>query len=149
MALMTADPELDAAIAAVEDQFGIVFNRARIVWAESAKLVHPQLQPAGYKLLSSIVRAGSTNAHALAELYDMDKSAISRQIRQLEELGLVESRADERDGRARVLVPTAEARDRVASVRSANQARLRNALAGRSVGELRSLADVLRIVAEG
>ncbi|WP_430644896.1 MarR family winged helix-turn-helix transcriptional regulator [Agromyces sp. GXS1127] len=146
---MTADPELDAAIAAVEDQFGIVFNRARIVWAESAKLVHPELQPAGYKLLSSIVRAGSTNAHALAELYDMDKSAISRQIRQLEELGLVESRADERDGRARVLAPTAAARDRVAAVRASNQARLRAALEGRSIDELRSLADVLRIVAEG
>ncbi|WP_164863456.1 MarR family winged helix-turn-helix transcriptional regulator [Agromyces sp. LHK192] len=146
---MTADPTLDEAIAAVEEQFGIVFNRARVVWAESAKQVHPELQPAGYKLLASIVRIGPTNAHVLAEHLDMDKSAVSRQVRQLEDLALVESRADERDGRARVLVATPLAQQRVAEVRSANQARLRGALEHRGVAELRSLADVLRVIAEG
>ncbi|WP_394554684.1 MarR family winged helix-turn-helix transcriptional regulator [Agromyces sp. MMS24-JH15] len=146
---MTADPALDAAVAAVEEQFGIVFNRARVIWAESAKQVHPELQPAGYKLLASIVRAGSTNAHALSEHLDMDKSAVSRQVRQLEELGLVESRADERDGRARVLVATPLANERIATVRAANQERLHTALAGRSVEELTILADVLRIVGSG
>ncbi|WP_395244326.1 MarR family winged helix-turn-helix transcriptional regulator [Agromyces sp. MMS24-K17] len=145
---MTADPALDAAVAAVEEQFGIVFNRARVVWSESAKQIHPELQPAGYKLLASIVRAGTTNAHVLAEHLDMDKSAVSRQVRQLEELGLVESRADERDGRARVLVATPLARDRIAEVRATNQARLRGALEGRGVEELLVLADVLRIIGE-
>ncbi|WP_234660867.1 MarR family winged helix-turn-helix transcriptional regulator [Agromyces marinus] len=145
---MTADPALDAAIASVEEQFAVVFTRARVVWAESAKLVHPDLQPAGYKLLSTIVRSGTTNAHVLAEHLDMDKSAVSRQVRQLEQLGLVESRADERDGRARVLAPTPLARERVAEVRAANQARLRGALRDRPVEELRILADVLRIVGE-
>ncbi|WP_168209112.1 MarR family winged helix-turn-helix transcriptional regulator [Agromyces intestinalis] len=145
---MTAEAALDHAIAAVEEQFGIVFNRARLLWFESAKQVHPELQPAGYKLLASIVRAGSTNAHVLAEQLDMDKSAVSRQVRQLEEMGLVESRADERDGRARVLVGTPLAEQRIAEVRRANQARLRGSLEGRSVEELLLLADVLRAIAD-
>ncbi|UOE43982.1 MarR family winged helix-turn-helix transcriptional regulator [Agromyces larvae] len=145
---MTAEAALDHAIASVEEQFGLVFNRARTLWFESAKQVHPELQPAGYKLLSSIVRAGSTNAHVLAELLDMDKSAVSRQVRQLEEMGLVESHADERDGRARVLVATPLAEERVAEVRLANQARLRSTLEGRSVDELLVLADVLRALGQ-
>ncbi|GAA1055294.1 transcriptional regulator [Agromyces luteolus] len=146
---MTADPELDAAIAAVEDQFSVLFNRARTVWSESAKRVHPDLQPAGYKLLSMIARAGETNAHVVAEQLDMDKSAVSRQVRQLEEAGLVESRVDERDARARVLVATPAAVERLHAVRSRNQERLRSALEDRSVDDLRVVADVLRRITEG
>jgi len=149
MAVMTADPELDAAIAAVEDQFSVLFSRARTVWAESAKQVHPDLQPAGYKLLSVIARAGETNAHVVAEQLDMDKSAVSRQVRQLEEAGLVESRVDERDARARVLVATPAALERLRAVRGRNQERLRSALEDRSVDDLRVVADVLRRITEG
>jgi DNA-binding MarR family transcriptional regulator len=149
MSVVTADPALDAAIAAVEDQFSVVFNRARAVWAESAKQIHPDLQPAGFKLLSTIARSGETNAHVVAELLDMDKSAVSRQVRQLEESGLVESRVDERDARARVLVATPIARERLAAIRSRNQERLRASLQGRTVEELTVLADVLRSIADG
>jgi len=148
MIAMTADPAVDEAIARVEEQFGRVFNRARLVWKQAAEQVHPDLQPAGYKVLATITRLGSTTAHVLATELDMDKSVVSRQVRVLEEAGLVESRPDERDGRIRVLEPTPDAIERIAAVRSSNQARVRAALEHRSVEELRAFADMLRVLAE-
>lgn len=148
MITMTADPAVDEAIARVEEQLGVVFNRARLVWKQAAEQIHPDLQPAGYKVLSTITRLGSTTAHVLATELDMDKSVVSRQVRVLEEVGLVESLPDERDGRIRVLRPTATAVERISAVRASNQARVRAALENRSVDELRTFAEMLRVLAE-
>ncbi|WP_172980000.1 MarR family winged helix-turn-helix transcriptional regulator [Agromyces agglutinans] len=145
---MTADRALDEAIAAVEQQFSHMFNRARVAWKQAAEQIHPDLQPAGYKILSLIVRHGTTNAHVLAEQLEMDKSVISRQVRTLEEFGLVESRPDAKDGRLRVLAPTATAIERVQAVRVQNQNRFRTALEGRSAEELLAFAELLGELAE-
>ena len=145
MTLVTeASDGIDEAIADVEGELNMLFSRIRTVWKESAQQVHPDLQPAGYKLLSAITRLGTTNAHVLAETFEMDKSVVSRQIRMLEDLGLVETRADERDGRVRVLVATPRAFELVQGVRDRNQQRLRDVLVGRPEAELRSFADLLR-----
>ncbi|MGW9632338.1 MarR family winged helix-turn-helix transcriptional regulator [Agromyces sp. NPDC055520] len=143
-----ASETLDAAIAEVEEQLSVLFSRARTVWKEAAQQVHPDLQPAAYKLLAAIVRHGSANAHVLADLFEMDKSVVSRQVRMLEEFGLVETRADERDGRVRVLVATPMAEERMREVREANHERLRDALRGHPESELRSFAQVLQRIAE-
>lgn len=149
MTLVTeASDSTDEAIADVEDQLSQLFSRIRTVWKESAQQVHPDLQPAGYKLLSAITRLGATNAHVLADTFEMDKSVVSRQIRALEDLGLVETRADERDGRVRVLVATPKAVELVQRVRDGNQQRLRAVLVGRPEAELRSFAELLRSIAE-
>jgi len=81
MATMSPDSAVDDAILDVEQQLSVLFNRSRAVWKEAAEQVHPELQPAGYKLFGTIVRLGETNAHALADLFEMDKSAVSRQVR--------------------------------------------------------------------
>lgn len=141
-----ASDGIDEAIADVEDELSMLFSRIRTVWKESAQQVHPDLQPAGYKLLSAITRLGTTNAHVLAETFEMDKSVVSRQIRMLEDLGLVETRIDERDGRVRVLVATPKAFELVQGVRDRNQQRLRDVLVGRPEAELRSFADLLRSI---
>lgn len=147
MTLVTeASHGIDEAIADVEDELSMLFSRIRTVWKESAQQVHPDLQPAGYKLLSAITRLGTTNAHVLAETFEMDKSVVSRQIRMLEELGLVETRIDERDGRVRVLGATPRAFELVQGVRDRNQQRLRDVLVGRPEAELRSFADLLRSI---
>ena len=147
MTLVTeASHGIDEAIADVEDELNMLFSRIRTVWKESAQQVHPDLQPAGYKLLSAITRLGTTNAHVLAETFEMDKSVVSRQIRMLEDLGLVETRIDERDGRVRVLVATPKAFDLVQGVRDRNQQRLRDVLVGRPEAELRSFANLIRSI---
>jgi DNA-binding MarR family transcriptional regulator len=147
MTLAAESPEsVDEAIADVEDELSMLFSRIRTVWKESAQQVHPDLQPAGYKLLSAITRLGTTNAHVLAETFEMDKSVVSRQVRMLEDLGLVETRIDERDGRVRVLVATSRAHELVQRVRDGNQQRLRDVLVDRPEAELRSFADLLRSI---
>lgn len=149
MTLVTeASDRTGEAIADVEDQLSVLFGRIRVVWKESAQQVHPDLQPAGYKLLAAIARLGTTNAHALADMFEMDKSVISRQVRMLEDLGLVESRPDERDGRVRVLVASTRAQELVQQVRDRNQQRLRDVLVDRPEAELRSFADLLRGINE-
>ncbi|GAA1523502.1 DNA-binding MarR family transcriptional regulator [Agromyces terreus] len=139
-----ASAPVDEAIADVEEQMGLLFNRARLVWKEAAQKVHPDLQPAAYKLLSTIVRLGSANAHVLAEMFEMDKSVVSRQVRALEEFGLVDTRADEHDGRVRVLVATPTAIERVREVREGNQQRLRDVLLDYPESDLRGFAELLR-----
>ena len=64
----------------------------------------------------------------------------------LEELGLVETRIDARDGRVRVLGATPRAFELVQGVRDRNQQRLRDVLIGRPEAELRSFADLLRSI---
>lgn len=103
----------DEEIAAVEEQLRALFVRVRAVWKEAAAAVHPELQPVGYKILSAVVRRGSLHAGAVAETLELDKSVVSRQVRQLEALGLATSRADPNDGRVRIIEPTPVAIERV------------------------------------
>jgi DNA-binding MarR family transcriptional regulator len=144
--VIEASDRIDEAIADVEEQLSMLFSRIRTVWKESAQQVHPELQPAAYKLIFAITRLGTTNAHVLADMFEMDKSVVSRQIRTLEELGLVETRTDEADGRVRVLVATPKAIEAVQGVRDRNQQRLRNVLVGHPEADLRSFADLLRSI---
>ncbi len=140
---------LDPAIAEVEDQLSVLFGRARLVWKEAAARIDPDLRPVAYKILSTIVRLGETNAFVLADTLETDKSVVSRQVRVLEELGLVVSRADDNDRRARVLSPTPLAIEKVMSSRAHQQDRLRNLLRSRPEDEVRAFAAMLRLISEG
>lgn len=141
--------DVDQAIAEVEEQLSFLFNRVRVTFKENAARIHPELSPVGYKILSSIVRLGETNASALADSLETDKAVVSRQLRMLEEAGLVESRADVRDGRARVLSATPEAVERVRAVRGQQQDRLRGLLRSRPEHEVREFAAMLHLISVG
>ncbi|MGF6822267.1 DNA-binding MarR family transcriptional regulator [Microbacterium sp. ZKA21] len=140
--------EVDDALADFQGHLNLIFTKARSLWKESAARIHPELQPAGYKLLASIARAGSTNAHQLAELFEMDKSVVSRQVRMLEDLDLIESRPDENDGRLRVLTATPAACAALADVRGDHAQRLRASITGLSPTEIRTASKVFRLLAE-
>ncbi len=104
--------DLDEAVSRVEHELGRLFSRIRVSWREAAITVHPDLQPLGYQVLTSIATGKATSAGAIIERLQTDKSAVSRQVRQLEQLGLVESVRDPDDRRARVLVATELAQER-------------------------------------
>ncbi|QTX03730.1 MarR family winged helix-turn-helix transcriptional regulator [Agromyces archimandritae] len=140
--------EIEAAIVEVELGMNLAFNRARLRWKESAAEIAPELQPAGYKLLSYIARAGEANAHQLAEVFEMDKSVVSRQVRMLEELGLIVSRADEHDGRQRILTATPTASACIARAHERNRARFHEVLGELRPEELAAAAKVFRRMAE-
>lgn len=70
---------------------------------------HPDaVERATYHLLVHLVKDGPRRAGALAEAVHSDPSTISRQIGHLVRLGYVERAADPEDGRATLLVATAE-----------------------------------------
>ena len=145
----TAAPaDVDEALAEFQSQLNLMFAKARTLWKESAARVHPELQPAGYKLLTFIARSGGTNAHQLSECFEMDKSVVSRQVRMLEELGLLESRADERDGRLRVLTAAPRALEMLAALRADHAERMRSAMTGLTPAEIEVASKVFRVLAE-
>ena len=143
-----AEVDTDDALAEFQGHLSLIFTKARSLWKESAARIHPELQPSGYKLLASIARVGSTNAHQLAELFEMDKSVVSRQVRMLEDLDLIESRPDENDGRLRVLTATPTACAALADVRGDHAQRLRASITGLSQDEIRTASKVFRLLAE-
>ena len=137
------DEDLDQAVTRVEQELGRLFARIRIGWREAAATVHPDLQPLGYQVLTSIATGKATSAGAIIERLQTDKSAVSRQVRQLEQLGLVESVPDPEDRRARVLVATDLAQERVALARSRYEGRIGERLRNWTAADLDHFADLL------
>lgn len=135
--------ELDRAVARVEQELGRLFARIRVGWREAAVTVHPELTQLGYQVLVSIASGRATSAGAIIERLQLDKSAVSRQVRQLEQWGLVESIPDPGDRRARVLVATGLAQERVAVARAAYERRMGDRLRAWSATDLEHFADLL------
>jgi len=93
-----------------------MIRRVRRVIGVRARMVHPDLQPASYLILSSVTESGPVRASELVELFDTDKGAISRQISHLLELGLLAKEPDPDDARAWLISATPEAGRRMVEV---------------------------------
>ncbi|GAA1245490.1 DNA-binding MarR family transcriptional regulator [Microbacterium phyllosphaerae] len=143
-----ASLDVDTALGDLQTHLNLIFARTRTLWKESAARIDPELQVGGYKLLTFIERAETANAHELAERFEMDKSVISRQVRMLEDLGLIESRPDERDGRLRVLTATPSARAVLAELRRDHATRLRTVVAELTQDEIHAASKVFRLLSE-
>lgn len=142
-----AATELDELIDELENLMSLVSSRARTAWKDTAAAIHPELQPGAYKLLVFVTHAPGSNAHQLAQEFEIDKSAVSRQVRQLEELGLVESQPDPRDARFRVLTATPAALTQLRAARTRNETRLRRALGHLDESELAACVNVFKQLA--
>jgi DNA-binding MarR family transcriptional regulator len=101
---------------ALEQEFGILMRRVRRALSERAALVHPSLQPSSYVVLAHLIEAGPRRSSEIADKFDLDKGAVSRQVQHLVDLGLVERSPDPADGRATILTATTEAKRRVDEV---------------------------------
>ena len=141
-------PDVDAALGDLQTHLSLIFARTRTLWKESAARIDPDLQVGGYKLLTFIDRAGAANAHELAERFEMDKSVISRQVRMLEDLRLIESHPDVRDGRQRVLTATPSAHAVLADLRRDHAERLRTVVAELTPEEIHAASKVFRLLSE-
>ncbi|WP_227529414.1 MarR family winged helix-turn-helix transcriptional regulator [Microbacterium tenebrionis] len=137
------DERLDRAVTRVEQGLGRLFARIRVSWRDAAAIVHPDLQPLGYQVLVSIATGKATSAGAIIERLQTDKSAVSRHVRQLEELGLVESLPDPEDRRARVLVATDLAQERIAIARAGYEGRIKDRLHAWSADDLDRFVELL------
>ncbi|RDG38823.1 MarR family winged helix-turn-helix transcriptional regulator, partial [Streptomyces corynorhini] len=111
---------------------------------EMAREVHPELEPAAYGLLVRLEESGSQRATELAGYFGVGKATMSRQLRALEELGLVVREPDPADGRASLVHITDEGRDRFRRVRDARRERYVQKLADWDRAEIAELARLLR-----
>ncbi|QTX03729.1 MarR family winged helix-turn-helix transcriptional regulator [Agromyces archimandritae] len=135
--------DLETAVRRVEQELGALFARIRSGWREASSTVHPELQPFGYQVLTSIESGRATTAGAIMERLQTDKSTVSRQVRRLEELGLVESVPDPADRRARILAATPLARERITRARAKYQSNMGDRLRDWSEEDLARFSELL------
>ncbi|MEU3335414.1 MarR family winged helix-turn-helix transcriptional regulator [Streptomyces sp. NPDC002144] len=134
-----ADPEY----LSLERELTILFRRARANQGEMAREVHPDLESAAYGLLIRLDEYGRQRATELAAYIGVGKATMSRQLRALEELGLVAREPDPADGRAWLVHLTEEGHRRVTKVRDARRARYVSQLSHWDRGEVAELARLL------
>lgn len=100
----------------LEQEVGVMIRRIRRIIRERAHAVHPDLQSSSYLMLSWLAQHGPQRASSMAETFDIDKGAISRQVQHLVDLGLVDRAPDPADGRATLVSVSPDARARMAAV---------------------------------
>ncbi|MFB7373509.1 MarR family winged helix-turn-helix transcriptional regulator [Streptomyces sp. NPDC056222] len=134
---------VDQEFLALERELAVFLRRARSQSGEMAREVHPELEPAAYGLFVRLDDAGPQRATDLAGYFGVGKATMSRQLRALEELGLVARDPDPADGRASLVRLTEEGRNRFRRVRDARRGRYVRKLADWDRGEVAELARLL------
>jgi DNA-binding MarR family transcriptional regulator len=135
-------------VADIEHQLSNLFRRSRSAQMQLARRVHPEMDAAGYALISQI-DLGTTSgrpgvrASEVAQALGLDKSTVSRGLSQLESLGLIERVGDPDDGRARLLRLTETGATRFGAMRAQRQAEFRAILDRWDSADLADLARLL------
>ncbi|MEU6539538.1 MarR family transcriptional regulator [Streptomyces sp. NPDC047000] len=127
----------------LERELTVFLRRARSNQTEMAREVHPDLESAAYGLLVRLDECGRQRATELAAYIGVGKATMSRQLRALEDLGLVAREPDPADGRAWLVHLTEEGRGRVGKVREARRASYVHRLADWNPDEVAELARLL------
>lgn len=121
----------------------MLIRRVRRGISERARAVHADLQPAAYLLLAHLAYQGPHRASALAEVFDIDKGAVSRQVQHLLDLGLVDRQPDPDDGRATLLTPSKEGRRGLDTVTRSRRMRLEEQLGDWPEDDLARFTELL------
>ncbi|MCW2622278.1 MAG: MarR family transcriptional regulator [Frankiales bacterium] len=134
-------------IAALERELSLMLRRARAFSDALARAVHPDLEAAAYGLLAHIVDNEpddvGVRAADLADHFGIDKSTVSRQVRLLESLGLLQRVADPSDARVLRLKATPEGELRLRGARRARRERLLQRIDHWDRAEVAELARLL------
>lgn len=128
---------------ALEREIGVMYRRIRKVVADRAREVHPDLQAGGYSMVSMLGESGPKRSSDIAELFCLDKGAVSRQVQQLHDLGLVDRATDPADGRASIISISALGEQRLKEVAAARRRTLNRRLEGWSKAELDAFVESL------
>ncbi|MCU1406250.1 MAG: MarR family transcriptional regulator [Glaciihabitans sp.] len=141
---LKVSPEVDAELVRIEQEIAILHHSTRARVKALVEAVDPELQPAGFAVLRWVVMNGPVRAGGCAASLSMDKSAVSRQITVLRDGGLLQTRPDPEDGRATLLVPTAEALAAIERFRADVRASYGRALGEWSLEEISEFARLLQ-----
>src|SRR3954451_23727089 len=138
-----ATPTEQETYRSLEHEMAVFLRRARSVSKELARDVHPDLEPDAYGLLIRLSESGGARGTALAAYFGVGKPTISRQVRLLEELGLVTRTPDATDGRAFLLVLSDEGARRLGPVREARRRTYRQLLESWPLEDVARLGELL------
>ncbi len=138
-----------AAVRALEAEFSELITHFRRLIMENANRVSPGLLPGGYKIFTTIARCEEVTVSTLAERLLMDKGQVSRTVRELEELGLVERSPDPVDGRSFLLRLTTQGEERLATARRPQEGMLLRTLSEWSLTDIGNLTDLLHALSSG
>lgn len=131
------------AVGQVEVEVQVLARRLRRVLHQRAAALGTGTSPLGYLALGRLVSHGPARQVDLVGVLGVEKGAVSRLVTHLEELGLVERRADPDDRRAWLVAATPEAERRLAEVDAERRRRYRARLADVSTADLVQLASLL------
>ena len=96
------------------------------------------LHAAAYAMLGRLLDLDGARSSELSEFFGIDKGAVSRQVKILEDLGLVSREPDPQDGRAQQLVITEKGRERVTRAREERHRLMRRLLGPWEAGDVRT-----------
>ena len=117
--------------------------RAAVCRRHQVGAVHPDLQPASYLMLGHLAEHGPMRSSSIAEVFEIDKGAISRQVQHLVDLGLVDRTPDPADGRATLVSASDDAVRRLAEITAHRRRFLDERLSDWSDEELIGFVEVL------
>ena len=137
------------AVRALEAEFSELINRFRRILVENANRLSPGMLPGAYKVFTTIAHRGEVTASALSEHLMIDKGQLSRTVRELEDLGLIERKPDPRDGRSSLLSPTAFGLERLRAARAPQETGLVTVLEDWPVEQIERLTQLLHALATG
>ncbi|WP_435746753.1 MarR family winged helix-turn-helix transcriptional regulator [Microbacterium sp. PMB16] len=138
-----------AAVRALEAEFSELITHFRRLVMENADRVSPGMLPGAYKTLTTIARCEQVTSSTLAERMLMDKGQVSRTVRELEDLGLIERSPDPRDGRSSLLRLTGLGTERLAAARLPQEGMLLRTLQDWSIDDIGNLSRLLHALGSG
>ena len=121
----------------------MLLRRSRALSAEMGRTVHPELEAGAYSLLVRIDESSPARSSDLAAYFGVGKATISRQLKVLEELGLIEREPDPMDGRAHSAGAHRRGPQAARRARSGRQDQLRTLLATWPTEDVRLLGRML------
>lgn len=127
----------------LESELSVLWRQLRRLSITMARKVDEGLEVPAYGLLGALVDGGDLRGGDLAELFGLDKSTVSRQITQMEELGLIQRVVDPADARARLIHVTELGNARVRQLREARGRWFGAALEDWPDGDIDALATLV------
>ncbi len=129
---------------ALGKELNCLLAEARAFANETAALFDPPLSSTGFQIVQWLYAAGATRSTHIAAGLAMDRSALSRSLKALEQAGLLVSHADPLDARAIVYALTPLARSRMNEALINKGARYERRLAAWTPAEIGTLTSLLR-----
>jgi DNA-binding MarR family transcriptional regulator len=139
-----AGPSRSDALAELGTELSAMLAAARAFAAETAVLFDPPLSSAAFQIVQWLHGAGPMRSMQIADGLAMDRSALSRVLKQLAPAGLVDAHVDPQDGRATVYMLTEVARARMNDALALKGMRYEQRLAAWSNADICQLTELLR-----